>query len=340
MAIMAAAFYGISIPVAKILISHVPPALLAALLYLGAGLGMLIISIVRRSHHNNVEARLTKKELPFIIGIIILDIIAPVLLMFALKMTTSANASLLNNFEIVATAMIALVIFKEAIGRRMWISIILIAVASVLLSFEDISSFSFSVGSALVLLACVAWGLENNFTRMLSLKDPLQIVIVKGLGSGTGALMLFGIIGPYEFNYMYMAMALLLGFIAYGLSIYFYIIAQRTLGATRTSAYYAAAPFIGVFLSFIIFGQYLSLLFVTALPIMVSGTFLAVSEHHLHVHFHERITHEHRHNHQDGHHTHEHAGGDQGEHSHIHTHEATSHVHEHTPDMHHSHHHP
>lgn len=338
MAILAAALYGISSPVSKLLLIKIPPTLMAALLYLGAGFGMLFINIIRvLRHKNQTEAKLTKIELPYIVGMIILDIAAPIFLMLALTMTTAANTSLLNNFEIVATALIALFIFKEAVGRRMWIAIVLITTASIILSIEDASSFSFSIGSLFVLLACVCWGFENNCTRKLSLKDPLQIVVIKGFGSGVGSLIIAIAIGQYRTEIIYLASALLLGFVAYGLSIYFYISAQRTLGAARTSAYYAVAPFIGVLLSIIIFGQKMTSSFVIASAFMIAGASFAAVEYHNHVHFHLAIAHDHRHNHVDGHHNHQHNDSSEIEHSHMHTHESIEHVHKHTPDTHHTH---
>lgn len=338
LAILAAALYGISSPLSKLLLVNIPPTLMAAMLYLGAGFGMLLLNVLRGfGHHVSKEANLTRKELPFLIGMVVLDIAAPVFLMIALTLTSAANASLLNNFEIVATSIIALIVFREAVGRRMWIAIVLITLASVILSIEDASSFSFSIGSLFVLLACVCWGFENNFTRMLSLKDPLQIVVIKGLGSGTGSLIVALALKQYSSNYLYLALALVLGFVAYGVSIFLYISAQRSLGAARTSAYYAVAPFIGVALSIMVFGQKMNWTFVVALLIMIAGAYFAAVEHHKHAHFHEKVTHEHRHQHQDGHHTHQHDDGFQGEHSHVHTHDEMEHVHKHTPDMHHKH---
>lgn len=338
MAILAAALFGISAPASKLLLVEIPPALMASLLYLGAGFGMSAINILKRlSKTKQIEAKMTKKEMPYIIGMIILDVAAPVFLMIGLTMTTSANASLLNNFEIVATSLIALLIFKEAIGQRMWIAISLITLSSIILSVEDLSSISFSIGSIFVLFACLCWGFENNCTRMLSLKDPLQIVVVKGLGSGVGALIIALALKQYSINLLYLSMALLLGFVAYGLSIYFYILAQRELGASRTSAYYAVAPFIGLLLSVIIFGQQITLSFIIALVLMIIGAYLAGVEHHKHFHVHEERTHEHRHNHNDNHHIHTHDYKVEGEHSHVHTHEKTEHMHKHTPDMHHAH---
>lgn len=337
-AILAAALYGISSPVSKLLLVGLSPTFMAALLYLGAGFGMLIVHLlVRKTQRGGNEAKLTKKELPFIILMILLDIAAPILLMFGLLRTTSANASLLNNFEIVATSIISLFLFKEAIGKRMWIAIALITFSSMLLTLEDPMALKFSFGSFLVLLACICWGFENNTTRKLSIKDPMQIVIIKGIGSGIGSLIITFQSGALDFIPSYVLPALLLGFGAYGISIYFYILAQRDLGAARTSAYYAVSPFIGVLISFLIFGTNLSSIFIIALVIMVLGTYFTVTENHGHQHRHEEMIHEHKHSHDDYHHEHQHDPEFKGEHSHIHLHEENEHAHEHSPDIHHRH---
>lgn len=337
-AILAALLYGISAPASKLLLNKLSPTMMAALLYLGAGLGMLCINIfltVGRREKN--EAQMTKKELPFIIGMILLDIAAPILLMMGLKTTHSANASLLNNFEIVATAVIAMVIFRESVGKRMWLAIALITLSSLVLSLSETGSLSFSIGSIFVILACISWGFENNCTRMLSLKDPLQIVVIKGFGSGFGALIIAYFTKGMSYQTTYVILALCLGFVAYGLSIYFYIKAQRTLGAARTSAYYAAAPFIGVLVSWLVLKEGINTLFLIALGIMLVGNYFAITEKHKHAHHHHELAHEHKHSHDDGHHTHSHDYHVEGEHSHLHAHEPTEHRHAHTPDLHHTH---
>ena len=337
MAILAAACYGVSAPFAKLLLAELSPTLMAALLYLGAGAGMLFVSLFQSRRAIQKEAKITKKESPYVIAIIILDIAAPIFLMIGLTLTTAANAALLNNFEIVATSLIALFFFKEAIGRRMWFAIILITISSVILTVNDFGSLSFSLGSVFILLACICWGIENNCTRMLSLKNPIHIVVIKGLGSGFGALLITVLLNAFVFNIPYIAATLLLGFFAYGLSIFYYIRAQRHLGAARTSAYYAVAPFIGVALSILIFGQDFSPVFVLAVLVMIAGSYFAAVENHNHSHKHEPLFHEHRHNHSDGHHTHTHDYPVIGEHSHPHMHEEMVHAHKHTPDLHHTH---
>jgi len=271
-AILAAALYAINAPISKLLLGQIPSTMMAGLLYLGAGSGMYLME---RLHTNTQEHPLTRKELPYTIAMVVLDIAAPIFLMVGLTKCSAATASLLNNFEIVATSLIALFIFKEAINKRLWAAIVLVTISSIMLSVEDMSSLTFSWGSLLVLAACFCWGFENNCTRMLSSKNPAQIVIIKGFGSGIGALVLSLLIGERYFHIGYIALALLLGFVAYGLSIYFYIYAQRDLGAAKTSTYYAVSPFIGAGLSLLIFAEMPSLMFVAALAVMAVGTYLA-----------------------------------------------------------------
>lgn len=275
-ALLAAALYAISSPVSKALLDDVSPTMMAALLYLGAGLGMLLLGLVRRrAGLGESERRLTRSDLPYTVGMIALDIAAPICLMAGLASTTSANASLLNNFEIVATSLIALLVFGEAISRRLWLAIGLITLSSLILSFEDASSLSFSSGSLLVLAACVCWGFENNCTRMMSQSDPLEIVVLKGFGSGLGSLAIAFAAGEPIPAPPYLLGALLLGFLAYGLSIFFYVYAQRQLGAAKTSAYYAIAPFIGAGLSLVLFRTWPEPAFWVALAIMAAGAYLA-----------------------------------------------------------------
>jgi drug/metabolite transporter (DMT)-like permease len=336
-ALLAALLYGISSPVSKILLNEIPPVFLAALLYLGAGVGMGLISLFKdRKNTLNDNNPPSRKDIKFIIAMIVLDIAAPILLLIGLNLTNAGNAALLNNFEIVATSLIALMFFRESIGRRLWIAIGLITAASMILSINDFSEFSFSIGSLLVLAATVSWGLENNCTRMLSHRNPRHVVVIKGIGSGAGSLIIAFALSEYSMNILYILAALLLGFVAYGLSIYFYITAQRTLGAARTSTFYAAAPFIGAFASWLILSEKLTVAYVAALVIMLAGTYLAATERHSHHHKHEEIVHEHVHGHDDGHHDHIHDNGDEI-HSHSHGHKKISHNHGHTPDIHHMH---
>ena len=279
LAVLAAGLYALSSPFSKLLLPFMPSTLMAGFLYLGAGLGMTALAFGRKAAGRpEAEARLTRKELPYTIAMIVLDIAAPISLLFGLTMTTAANASLLNNFEIVATALIALLVFKESISARLWLGILFVTASCALLSFEDISSLQFNLGSLFVLLACILWGIENNCTRKLSSKDPLEIVMVKGIFSGLGSVII-GLVCGERIHYLWaIPLVLLLGFVAYGLSIYYYVYAQRLLGAARTSAYYAVAPFIGAFLSLIIFREVPGVLFLAALALMAVGAWLSSSD--------------------------------------------------------------
>ena len=301
-ALMAAAFYAINVPLSKLLLAHIGETTMAALLYLGAGVGIGILLLFNRKDRKKSE-KLTKTDLPYVVGMIVLDIAAPIFLMLGISRGSSANASLLGNFEIVATTVIALAIFREKVSGKLWAAIGLITLSSVILSFEGSDSFNFSFASLFVLAATVCWGLENNCTRKISSKSTYEIVILKGVFSGLGALIV-AIVKRETFPQIgYIAAALGLGFVAYGLSIFLYVRAQNTLGAAKTSAYYAVAPFIGAFLSFVILRETLSWTYLVALAVMIAGTvFVAIDtlshkhahEHtHVFVHTHDGSTHEH-----------------------------------------------
>ncbi|MBR3392085.1 MAG: DMT family transporter [Firmicutes bacterium] len=323
-AFLAAVFYAINVPASKIMLQEVGPTTMAALLYLGAGIGIGILSLINKKDRDSSE-RLSKTDLPFVIGMIVLDIAAPIFLMLGISYGSSANASLLGNFEIVATTVIALIIFKEAVSERLWAAIALITLSSILLSFEGTESFRFSYGSLFVIVATVCWGFENNCTRNISSKSTYEIVVLKGVFSGLGALVIALLKRELMPGVGDIAAALLLGFMSYGLSIFLYIRAQRVLGAAKTSAYYAVAPFVGVFLSFVLLRERLSLMYLAALIVMIGGSFLVVADtlvrHHVHQHQHtfihthggatheHTVTHTHEHNHylSDKKHRHHHA---------------------------------
>lgn len=338
-AILAAALYAINIPLSKLLLQQVRPTMMAAFLYLGAGFGLLVYGLLSRDREKSEP--LTRAELPYTIGMIVLDIAAPILLMLGLQHTSSANASLLNNFEIVATSLIAFFAFKELLSRRLVLAIGLIALASTILGFEGAGSFRFSLGSLLVLGAACCWGLENNCTRMLSSKSSVQITTIKGIGSGLGSLVVALVLGETIPDVVWILAALALGFVAYGLSINFYIKAQKELGAAKTSAYYSVAPFLGVVFGVLILGERPGLQFFLGLLLMVMATVLLVrdtiglqhththSHDHAHLHRHGALEHSHPHSHT---HTHSHIHGDdetvhdhgydgEDDHDHIHTQE-------------------
>lgn len=277
-AIIAALFYGLSAPLSKLLLNELSPYTMSSLLYFGAGFGMLMVVLSQNTKPKEVMQIFKQKDVKFIALMILLDILAPILLMFGLLSTNASTASLLNNFEIVFTGLIAMVFFKEHIGKKMWIAITIIIASGFLLSFEDFNGFQVSIGALLVLSASLSWGLENNCTRMLSHHNPLYIVIIKGLGSGLGALIIALALNEFGGQILYIGLALLLGFVSYGMSLFFYISAQRHLGALRTSAYYSTAPFAGAIFSFILLRETLSILFVIAFIFMLIGTYFAIKE--------------------------------------------------------------
>lgn len=336
-AIMAAVLFGMSSPFSKLLLREIPPMLLAALLYIGAGIGMLCLNTYKTKNQVQKEAALSKEDLPYTVGMILLDIAAPIYLMIGLSMSTASTVSLLSNFEIVATSLIAMIIFKESIGKHVWMSVVLITISCFILSISDFENLSFSIGSLFIIVACICWGFENNCTRMMSLKNPMEIVIIKGFGSGFGSLIIALFTKEFSTNILYIFLALILGFFAYGLSIYFYVKAQSNLGAARTSTYYGFAPFIGVAVSIVLFRETITWNFTIALLLMLTAAYYSAVEKHQHTHIHEKFFHEHRHNHVDGHHNHPHEILITEEHSHVHMHEYIEHTHVHTPDMHHVH---
>lgn len=334
-ALAAAALYALNVPFSKILLQYVGPTMMAAFLYLGAGLGMLAC---RAAGRGSSGEPLTRKELPYTAAMVVLDIIAPILLMFGIRSTHAANVSLINNFEIVATSLIALAVFRETISRRLWTAIVLVTAASVLLSFEGAGAFDFNMGSLFVFGACLCWGIENNCTRMLSNKSSLEIVVIKGTCSGLGSLLVALTLGEKLPALPWMGCVLLLGFVAYGLSIYFYVLAQKDLGAAKTSAYYSIAPFLGVAFGLAILGERPAPRFYGALAVMAVSTWFMVRDtialQHTHEHAH---THTHEHSHGAVAHTHEHTHI----HTHIHAHGEDSGTHEHTHEhMSHDHPHP
>ena len=322
-AILAAVFYAVNVPVSKVLLREVGPTTMAALLYLGAGVGIGMLSLFSRNSWEKSEP-LSKKDLPYVIGMIVLDIAAPIFLMLGISYGSSANASLLGNFEIVATTLIALFIFREAVSKRLWAAIALITLSSILLSFEGTDSFRFSYGSLFVLLATVCWGFENNCTRNIASKSTYEIVVLKGIFSGLGSLLIAFTMRESMPGTGYAVVALLLGFVSYGLSIFLYIRAQRVLGAAKTSAYYAVAPFVGAFLSFVFLKEQLSWKYLTALAVMIAGSALVVVDTLIRQHAHQHV-HTFTHTHDGSTHTH----------TVVHTHEHNHYV----TDSRHGHHH-
>ncbi len=340
-AIAAAVLFGASAPLTKLLLGQIQPVFLAGLLYLGSGIGLLPTRYVLhlRSENSHTEARLGKSDVLRVIGAMVTGgVAAPIVLMLGLKHTPAATASLLLNFEAVSTAFIAGVVFKEAIGRQVWIAIICITVAGAILSVDPNAAWGISIGALGILAACVLWGVDNNITSTISAKDPLTIVTIKSLGAGTFSVILALVLRNDIPSPGIIITTMVVGYFTYGLSIVLFILAMRGLGAARASTLFGTGPFVGAILSFFVFKSIPDLRFILALPLMIAGAAILLGEKHSHKHVHSAITHEHRHTHDDAHHQHLHSESDPEQpHSHMHLHDDVLHDHRHSPDMHHRH---
>lgn len=333
-ALLAAIFFGASAPISKLLLDDISPIFLAAFLYLGSGTGVTLTKLTQRMRFKTSEAAIKPEDIKWLAGAIISGgIAAPIVLMVSLQNTPASTASLLLNFEGVGTTLIALLFFKEAISRRAWTAILVITIASIFLSTDFKSGFSLSLGALGTILACFLWGLDNNFTRNISGKDPLSIVAWKGLVAGTFSFLLAFFLGDQLPSLTTIFYTLILGFVSYGLSTILFIRSMRGLGAARTSALYGTAPLAGVLLSIVIFREFPSFLFIIAAILMIGGALLLINENHAHSHVHTALFHDHSHSHDDSHKHDE----SKGVHSHEHEHPAEEHEHDHMPDIHHRH---
>ena len=344
-ALLAAALFGASAPLSKLLLDGFSAIPLAAFLYLGSGIGSGLMLLLQRSNRKGrgSEAGLSKKDTPWLIGALLAGgVAAPIFLLLGLDKTPASTASLLLNFEAAATTLIAILVFKEAVDRRIWWAVGLITLASILLSWVG-GNWGFSLAALGILGACLLWGLDNNLTRHISARNPLLIVGIKGLGAGGFNLALAFSLGIPLPGWKLIGLALVVGAVCYGLSIQLFILALRSLGAARTGALFGIAPFIGAALSFLIFPASPGLLFWLALPAMAAGAWLMLTERHHHAHIHLMTGHDHAHAHPDEHHQHQHEDGTlllNGKHAHSHIHEELEHAHPHNPDIHHRHDHP
>ncbi len=338
-ALLAALFFGASAPITKLLLGDVPPVLMAGFLYFGSGMGISLVKLFRRLTSNQIEAGIKAPDTGWLAGAILSGgILAPIVLMISLKNTPASTASLLLNFEGAGTTLIALLFFHESISRRALSAIFAITLASIFLSTDFRGGFGFSLGALGILLACVLWGVDNNLTRNISAKDPLTIVAWKGLVAGSFSLFLGLGFGQRPPAWITILSILVLGFVSYGLSTLLFIYSLRGLGAARTSALYGTAPLAGVVLSFLIFRDPITLLFVLAAILMIAGAWLLANEEHAHFHIHMPVVHEHRHTWSDEFHRHEGTDETAGKpHSHEHVHPRTEHEHGHMPDIHHRH---
>lgn len=338
LALLSSLLFGASTPFAKPLLQTVDPWMAAGLLYLGAGLGLAAVRLVRRAWRlPAAEAPLRRAELPWL-GAVILSggVAAPLLLMLGLARTDAAAASLLLNLEGLATMAIAWLAFRENVDRRLLLGALAILIGAALLSWQG--SAALGGGALLIAAACVCWGLDNNLTRALSSADPVQIAMLKGLVAGVVNLLLALSTGAAPPTVPQILAAGAVGFLGYGVSLAFFVAALRHLGTARTSAYFSLAPFVGAVLAVLILGEPVTATLIAAGALMALGLWLHLSERHDHAHAHEALEHEHRHRH-DAHHRHEHGpDAPPGEpHTHRHRHEPLVHSHPHYPDLHHRH---
>jgi drug/metabolite transporter (DMT)-like permease len=324
---------------AKLLLRDITPIALAGLLYLGAFLGLFIYSLFFSPRNAAVaEAeRLRKKDLPWLAGAVLAGgVVAPISLMLGLNLISGFSVSLLLNLEGIATAVIAVLVFRENSGPRLWLALICMTAAGVLLSWSPEQGTFNITGPVLILLAVVGWGVDNNLTRQISNRNPIQITYIKGLAGGAISLSVALILGigiPFDITLLF---ALLLGSLSYGLSLVFFIKALRGLGSSRTGAFFSLGPFIGAVVSIAVLREAIGWVMFPAFLLIASGVWLIVGEKHVHAHAHPSMTHTHRHRHDDLHHLHQHPQSCR-EHSHEHCHPQLNHSHVHWPDTLHRH---
>ena len=341
-ALGAALLFGAGTPIAKRLLDGVGPWMLAGLLYLGSGLGLLLLRRLRRSP----PVQLPPGQWRWLAGAVLAGgVIAPVLLMLGLTRMSASGVSLLLNAEGVFTSLLAWFAFRENFDKRIALGMLAIVAGAVLLSWSAASGGGAQAGSSwpalAVLAACFAWAIDNNLTRKVSLNDAMWIASVKGLVAGVVNLALAVILGSALPAWSAVAQAMTLGFLAYGISLTLFVVSLRHLGTARTGAYFSVAPFFGALLAVVWLGERVDVTLLAAGALMCVGVWLHLSEQHLHEHVHEAMEHTHKHEH-DSHHEHDHevalnVAGMQ--HSHSHRHTPLSHRHEHFPDEHHRHRH-
>ena len=337
-ALLAAALFGASTPFAKQLVGDISPVLLAGLLYLGSGLGLTIIRLVRDNGWQSPE--LTRAEWPWLLGAIFFGgVLGPVALMFGLMTTSGSSASLLLNLEAVLTAVIAWMVFKENADKRIVLGMAAIVAGGAVLSWPaENTRPSDWLGPVLVSVACLCWAIDNNLTRKVSASDALFIAGSKGTIAGLVNTVLALILGATLPNAITTLETMTVGLLGYGFSLVMFVLALRGLGTARTGAYFSTAPFIGALIAVLVFGESTGMQFWIAALLMGIGVWLHLTEKHSHEHVHEPLEHAHPHSH-DAHHQHSHnfEWSGMGEHVHVHTHTKIRHDHEHFPDIHHRH---
>jgi len=334
-ALAAALLFAVSVPAGKLLLWYLKPFELSSLCYLGSGVGLLAWHLF--SGGGRAEASLERRDLPYVWGFVLAGgVLAPLLLFTGLNLTSSSSVSILLNFELVFTSLIAVVIFREHGGVRFWAAAALITAGACALSWEG-GGVNFTPGALLVLASSLFWAVDNNLTARVSIKNPVVLAAIKGLAGGAinGGLAFYsyGTLPPLKFALA----ALALGLVSYGVSLVFFILAMRGLGASRAGAFFGAYPFIGAMLSVIALGEPVTARLLAGGGLMLAAFLALAFERHGHAHRHDPLVHDHAHTHGDGHHGHKHEGAAAGQHAHPHSHGSVDHTHPHLPDAHHRH---
>jgi len=340
-AVGAAILFGVSAPLAKALLNNARPQLFAGLLYLGSGVGLAIVAIARRGTRTSSEAPLSRPDAPWLATAIFFGgVVGPVLLMIGLIHTPAASASLLLNLEGVLTAVLAWVVFRENVDRRIALGMLAIVTGGLFLSWQGRAGLGGLAGPVAIAGACLCWAIDNNLTQKVSGGDPVQVAMLKGLAAGSVNVAIAMLLGARFPAPLTTGAALGLGFASYGISLALFVLALRHLGSARTGAYFSLAPFVGAAVAIIGWRERPTMAFVIGTACMAAGVWLHLTERHAHEHVHEEMEHTHAHVH-DEHHQHEHSPGDPpGEpHSHRHRHTRLVHSHAHYPDLHHRHRH-
>jgi drug/metabolite transporter (DMT)-like permease len=341
-ALAAAALFGVSTPLAKLLLEDLHPLTLAGLLYASSGVGLAIILLFRQLTRTSSHpiAWPARKEWPaFATAIVLGGVVAPVLLMFGLQHTAASVSSLLLNLESVFTALLAWFVFRENFDRRIALGMTCVVIGGLVLSWAPGQHGPFAYGAAMIAGACLCWAADNNLTRKVATSDAVAIACIKGLVAG--AINLF-LAWTLQLHLPALSLevfgAMLVGVLGFGVSLSLFLVALRHLGAARTSAYFSAGPFIGVTFAIVVQHEPITAQLLVAAALIVCGLWLHWSEHHEHQHTHEPLDHTHSHTH-DLHHQHSHdiAWDGMEPHTHAHRHSLISHQHPHYPDSHHQH---
>lgn len=338
-ALGAAALFGASTPFAKQLVGDISPILLAGLLYLGSGVGLSLIRLVR--NRSGESTAIPAGDWPWLAGAIVFGgVLGPALLMFGLTRTSAASASLLLNLEAVLTAVLAWVVFKEHAHRRTVIGMLLIVAGGVVLSWPRADAASGGLGPLMIAGACLCWAIDNNLTRKISAGDALFIAAAKGLVAGAVNIGLASLAEPLLPVWPLVIAAMIVGWLGYGISLVLFVLALRGLGTARTGAYFSTAPYVGALIAIAIFGESADPALLISGALMAVGVWLHLTEHHQHEHTHEVLEHAHSHSHDDHHqHAHDFSWDGSEPHSHAHRHAPLTHLHAHFPDIHHRHRH-